>query len=330
VLETWRAAAGLTEIATPGQTQENADPKVVIHFDSHSDLNTVFKAGNAPTIANYLNQAVLDGTVSEIYWVLPEYARAGTPQSDSFWPAPDSFNFGGGPFLGTDQRDYTMFVYEEGTSFVRLPKTPLAEVKVHKVYADELPDFSAEERSLYLDVDADYFSNTGYGSVAGYNPTEEELAFGLAGFDRALATKHIRPQVFTLSASPFYTACEDIDPILRYFGRTPNTEFIPNTSDAYLLRSDYDIEFLLIKAVSDSLNSGQYVAAIEADLRRFGFNDVADVYRDWGQVNADLYPAEKAAKAETLSHLVDVVQARFPILYGLDPAPASSIPLYQY
>jgi hypothetical protein len=72
----------------------------------------------------------------------------------------------------------------------------------------ELPELDAE--SVFLDFDADYFSNTGdYGVSASYNPTSPKLLSKLNYVFTTLLEKNINPTVVTHTESPGYVSPED-------------------------------------------------------------------------------------------------------------------------
>jgi hypothetical protein len=197
------------EIRTSGQT--------VIHFDAHSDFYVYERPQDyvsSEDIAEFMNTLIADGNASEVYWVVPDWTRR-ADYADVFW---------GEEFIRTDAGNPTSFLQGPASLdlwvdlnrkviFFDAPAESdnvLRRIRFHKLTVDELPDFTDNE-SIYLEVDADYFSNTGYDTQesAGENPGEADLKTLLHRSFRLLADRNVRPALVSLSTSPFYTADED-------------------------------------------------------------------------------------------------------------------------
>lgn len=197
-----------------------AKPMTVVHFDSHSDLN-VHKDPRAylssEHIGDFLNTLIARGQAAEVYWVMPDWTRHPAFASTMWDPHVDE--------LENDR--YTRGHYEEGpkrldlyvdrtTGFIHMGKAPenhknpLTHVVYHKVTLAELPSFAGNDK-LFIEFDADFFSNTGYHTkLLGHdNPSRSKLTQIINKvFDR-LAEQGASPELVGICASPSFATVED-------------------------------------------------------------------------------------------------------------------------
>lgn len=185
-------------------------------------------------VANWIIPALWDGSVSEVYWVLPEYIKDSDRFWANYWIQPEvwaylllrrqdiSYN----PLMsdrssvrfrvGAVRNDQLSFLYfSPDDPPPELDVEDLRWVTVHKVYAGWLPDFRAEARPIVLDIDADYFANTGWETDGGacYHPSSGRVRKEVREFLRLLQDKDLVPAAITFSRSPEYCPTRLVDDI---------------------------------------------------------------------------------------------------------------------
>ena len=223
----------------------NKKGRVIIHVDTHSDL--MRSRIKRESIADFLNTVLAQGQCSEIYWVLPDWTKD-SKVKDTFW------NNNSYKLLFLDDKTEDTFYVKNGNVFFTKPEDldgSYKTVKFHKVTIDDLPSFAAK-KNVQLDIDSDYFSNTGFDTagevLANNNPSTTELSENLQTFTRKLEDKGINPEIVTLARSPNYTSPEDLPVIEAYFkgiyGNSAITELAlhgwDKESDMYLLAELYN------------------------------------------------------------------------------------------
>lgn len=223
-----------------GNMQKGA---VLIHVDAHDDmkvrtdsppppdtssneqewLNTVdnYVASKQIGVETFIAPAVIDGTVSEIYWVLPDWAKKDTPFYGAYWyPWKTGFDpilHSNSYLLGNMERDYTFYAWEEGGKAYFMPVPPqndfvvARKIIVHKVYKEDLPDFTFEKRSIILDIDQDWMNNIRRG-LSPNNSLAESIDLTL-GLTDTLAEKNVRPSTVTVASSPSFANAEQVEEI---------------------------------------------------------------------------------------------------------------------
>lgn len=234
---------------------------ILIHVDTHSDL-VVGQRGEA--IANFINKALLDGTFSEVYWVLPDWTKQ---RPSTYW---DNKKEKGDEDRLLGKREYVLYLdLRKGEISFSKPtdfdpnSTDFRTVKIHKVTVDELPQFTGRE-NVSLDIDFDYFSNSGFDTAGDtpsnnrHNAGNDELLHDLHYFIEKIDERGIRPQIITLARSPNYTPSEDI-PVIETFFRnmvlpwTP--EYIFDTPRNYKHWHDRDVDYQnLVKLRDEAQN----------------------------------------------------------------------------
>ncbi|MDJ0793311.1 MAG: hypothetical protein QNI98_03630 [Woeseiaceae bacterium] len=201
----------------------------VIRFDTHSDLRAYASPlGYTPQehIGDFLDTLIGDGFVSEVYWVMPDWTRHRV-YADDFHNA-DTSRFSDSPYSNVHyvQGPSTLEIYVARNTgelhFMSPPEHLLPEevkrVNFHKVLLDELPDFSDRE-NIYLEMDADYWSNVGYHTHAGagHDPTSTELAGSMIRVFDTLLSLGVKPRIASMCLSPAFTANEDRAAMARVF-----------------------------------------------------------------------------------------------------------------
>lgn len=209
---------------------------ILIHFDTHSDLSAALPSRE--TIGDYVNSALIDGTFSEVYWVLPDWTKD-PDKSDIFWRKEENPIYKG-YFVGGESKTYKLYVNIK-SRMIFINNAPDYDgnpdnyriVILHKVTIEELPSLMNDNRQKVFSVDADYYSNTGFDTSGGasHNPSHEELYSNLDSFFVKLDQKGIYPTVVTLAKSPVYTAPEDIPVIKDYFLRKFRPEYFNDSNN---------------------------------------------------------------------------------------------------
>ena len=199
----------------------DSQPLVLVHIDYHADImrNNEHITIRHEGIGNYINRLMSDGTVREVYWVLPD-SSASASQRRLFWDTSraDDVYFNDGP------RDQTLYVRpgDHQLLFARPRHTDgLRAIAVHKRLLKDLPSFAAHRSDLWIDIDADFFSNTGIWTrgKASLRFTPRELERQLEAFVRLLERKGAHPVLTTGSLSPGFTHRGDLPAMQRFFYR---------------------------------------------------------------------------------------------------------------
>ena len=193
------------------------DDLTVVHFDSHSDFFVYADPADyvsSEHLGEFLNTLIARGNVREVYWVMPDWTRE-PEAAEIFWDEKLSADMDDGPDAYVNGPRVLELWVDLAKREIRFeapaaPASSLRRVRFHKLTLDELPAFAGDER-IYLEIDADYFSNTGHDTTlnTGENPSEPELrALLLRAFTR-LAERGVHPRLVSVAMSPSYTADED-------------------------------------------------------------------------------------------------------------------------
>lgn len=189
------------------------DKLTIIHFDTHSDL-WVYPDPSAyalnQDISDFLNTVVLKGVVEEIYWVLPDWTRE-ERYAKTFWSVKmphEAGPYAEGPRTLRIFADSNADALYFGSPPQAAPDLPMA--RYHKVLLRELPDFTSRD-NIYLEIDGDYFSNTGFDTnlQGRMNPDRGQMVAAFATAAATLARLGVKPRFTSWSLSPNYTAPED-------------------------------------------------------------------------------------------------------------------------
>lgn len=184
----------------------------IIHFDAHSDLHAYPDPAARPLredISDFMNRLLADGRLAEVYWVLPQWTTEPNYRH-AYWEDPlpvEDSSYVEGP------RSLEVFVDVDGLLYFgeRPNGTEIVTTALfHKVLLDELPDFTGRQH-VYLEIDGDYFSNTGYDTQAQgrVNPSRGEMLADIAKAGEVLAARGVRPHIVSWCLSPSYTSAED-------------------------------------------------------------------------------------------------------------------------
>jgi hypothetical protein len=181
----------------------------------------VYSAGKkaARSIADYLNYAAqeADGKNYQVEHVI--------------WVLPDTFKIGAPPVVGAPFHVSQEPPYSTRTGDVRVTVTKLSQL-----------DFNALPEGYLLDIDLDYFSNSGTDTRFewGNNVPRAALLSNLNAFvQTAFVDAKPKPAFVTVASSPGFTPWEDLVEIRSYFQRAfTYGDFIPNTVANYTYHYD--------------------------------------------------------------------------------------------
>ena len=209
------------------------EKKTLLHFDTHGDMR--FSVDIPPTwcynspqaslmekarcLDDYVNDALsvsswiapyaYEGRLNRVYWVVPDFA-------------PDSGTMS--PHFGRHTYYSYRIISEEGTLLYLGPYKPeealsiirkeseghlkarlagkVESLEVHILKLDDLP---AIEGDIFLDIDLDYFSSTGYrDSGIRHIATVKEYSQTIDVLTNTLRKKNIHPVIMTMAYSPAY------------------------------------------------------------------------------------------------------------------------------
>lgn len=263
-LESWRAAkqAGII-----------GEGNVLVHLDSHSDIYTLPSPGTC--IADFVNASLEDGTVSEVYWVVPDTMKP-------VGRAPS------GPLYLTAEPGYDVKLWAaNGCVTPERPEsgTPSREVTVHVRRMDQVPVEALAQaghcgRGLLLDVDLDFFSNSGHDSDKGTvrNASKAELYGDLERF--ALFAEQLAPSFVTTCMSPEYTSRDDRATLRDFAGALFPGNLIPDRAGAYSLGHNPDLDTMLTNMLEEIAlpDTREFSPTLRDELCARGFPGLASSY----------------------------------------------------
>lgn len=234
------------EAAADGDLRQGA---LLLHFDAHSDIGVVSMTPPSKDatlaeqkdftakldIGQFITPAIIDGTVEEIYWVIPSWAPRDSAKGDSFWEKALSMRARHwltaeqsetmAALYGPDRTTTFDIVRQEGveinfyivpTQFNKEPAKTEKQFTLHKIYLNELPNLSESGRDIILDIDLDWFGNTGFASIdrAQSSGLLEDERLRVSELTGRLLQQGIAPDVVTIATSPEYSFSENADDTL--------------------------------------------------------------------------------------------------------------------
>lgn len=226
-------------------------PKILINFDTHSDIFINFPVLSWPdeaAVENWINEYIAKNPdVDEIYWVMPEeesyniilqtqmaedelkFIKLGVPLYgniiDKSFPL-NKFLFGKinkKPFVQeflidpiTGKMNEYIKDNETSQSFIE-PNTKYKKVKVMTCTAKSLPDF--KNKDVFLSIDADYLSNSGFDTNENWknDKTTPEIKRAVYKLLKTINEKNIRASIISMSLSPQYLPQNDHQFITKFF-----------------------------------------------------------------------------------------------------------------
>lgn len=255
---------------------------ILVHFDTHSDMDRgeIFLPPESDSlhydlnqytdeelsIANFIIPALYEGTISEVYWVLPDWAAKGTEKGRGLQFA-SGFETGRNEYyVGRNKSDGSIYFS------VNKPKrkyvSNIRKIVIHNIYKEDLPDFSRKSESIIVDIDLDWVQNTGYDTMSHYDKDSQfvgvyseyslDKSFGsIKGLVATLKDKGIKPGSVTISLSPEYTFTDNVDDLadalvreISDSGWIQNPEFI--FGDASYSLNGYFLGNALYQLVMDN------------------------------------------------------------------------------
>ena len=199
----------------------------LVHFDAHHDMDCLVEeyyelwlsTYSLPaekvkgiTNATFIDAAVNEGLINEIWWVMPDYLYW-----EQHFDSLDTFVSQGEPALFYKyvrfydcQKEghiscYLMDIHDVAPTLPTLDKYIKTNVRVHFVTIDMLPHFKEE---ILLDIDSDYFINDSDILLYPHYFFEEENLnpwISVDEFMEALQNIRIKSRVVTIAVSSHYT-----------------------------------------------------------------------------------------------------------------------------
>jgi len=256
-------------------------PDIIVNFDSHSDMYINIPSEN--TIADWINSIFRDyDNVDTIYWVIPDemseykffqehFSEYKILEYNGAWE-----ELCGNAVNINMKKDYLKnkplnkfpFVQEflvnktNGTLVENIKDTPaykkfvtnetqFRKVKVYSVTKDSLPDF--KHKKVFLSIDADYFSNTGYDTAVHYAfiKSKNEIKRDFYNVFETIKDKNINPVIISLTVSPLYTPKDYfsflinmLQKVNKYSGIKDNIKIYKNTIEGKRLYLVEKIDFI--------------------------------------------------------------------------------------
>lgn len=210
--------------------QNHNDVKILVNFDSHSDLIVNTKI-EAPDIANWVNYCLKEFDIEEYYWVLPDYIVNNDDNKrviESVEQTIDKNNFFG--FSGMDlnilknNTNYIYYLYDtdeiiSDANFKFIQEKcnkfgienifeNINKYKKIKVTLLSLKHLNIlKDKEILLSIDSDFFCNTGYDTIKKLNNfyiTKEDLLKNFYNLINSLNYNEIKPVSTSLTYSPIY------------------------------------------------------------------------------------------------------------------------------
>lgn len=197
-------------------------PKILIHADVHSDLykNNLNQTDGYESIGNWINSAIADDSINEIYWLLPDETES-AKYNNVFWGHTNTHN--GGEFWD-GPADQTFWVDSKGTIYFDDPHAKGEKaVLFHKRLLRQMPSFKNTKEPVILNIDFDYFDfngNQASQNIYIHNSSTAYLNTKLAKFVQGLNKINLKPILVTCSRSQEYTAGmgHELEKFCRYIG----------------------------------------------------------------------------------------------------------------
>jgi len=238
------------DVAEFAQSQGIEPPKIIINFDTHSDitLNDNIIPPQKARIDNWLDEYIAKfPQVEHLYWVMPReedsnlYLRMFFGEN-KIKDLPYIAMFYGNSikndmrlhflFNPLRKKSYTQeFLINPKTgnlneyvpdpppinSYLFDPKIKYKKIKITTCTEDTLPDFKGKE--VFLSIDADYISNSGFDTYGKFtnDKTPPQIDQALYSMIKTLKDKNIRPSVIDLTLSPQYLPQDDHQQLIEFF-----------------------------------------------------------------------------------------------------------------
>lgn len=150
------AAVDVIDIAKTRGFVSEERPLKLLHFDEHADIRT--KGNTRIDFGNWINTVIENGTVDEVYWILPEWTLF-SEYKERYW---DNKTDEASIYFCNNNKEIKIYVNKE-TRELNFEKPADYDsnedkykvVNVHKLTIEDLPQFS-ENDNLMLDVCGDY------------------------------------------------------------------------------------------------------------------------------------------------------------------------------
>lgn len=204
------------------------DDMILVHVDAHHDMDCLVgmyydqwlstyilspREVEGVTNATFIDAAVNEGLVGEIWWVMPDYLYWGQhcDQLDTFMSQGEPRLFYKYVRFCDCEREQghivctLMDIHQVAPPLITLDKYEKTNVRVHFATLDMLPNFGEE---VLLDIDIDYFINSSdISRYPEYFYEDEDLSpwISVETFMDTVRTRKIRSRVITIAVSPSYT-----------------------------------------------------------------------------------------------------------------------------
>lgn len=227
------------------ETQNVPIPKIIINFDTHSDIYIEHEVSPkyGPQIADWINVLFSNyQNIEELYWVMPIEEIDETEEKVAFAiknTEPAYFPLFGNtrkepkyvnPFV--EKQPYIQYFSldtEKGTMVEMVSSNPKTEydnfkensrfrkLKVITCTQESLPSF--KDKNVILSIDGDYISNSGYDTGGNFenNLNSKEIDAALTKMLKTIKSKNIHPEIISMTLSPHYVPDEDQEQMYNFF-----------------------------------------------------------------------------------------------------------------
>lgn len=283
---------------------DNNKQMTLLHFDSHSDMYKGKNISCKDTIANYVNTLAQKGDVKDIYWVIPNQIKNSKDSDIRKKLFKNNFNDNTPQAINIGPKDETLYIGKDSENYGFTNKKPkdytldkYRTIRFHCVTIDELPSFKGKD-NLMVDIDADYFSNSGHDTIANAKVNfGDKLPEQLDKFTEILDKKSIKPVLTTMALSPKYCV-NGLNTVRNFFSNVAKSSKVDDLVVGYsntdcpwghgatILKGE-NLELDLINKLDNidinsenpnstiplDANSSEYKAAIEATMQTYSTDD---------------------------------------------------------
>ena len=225
-------------------------PSVLVHFDTHSDiyLNRDVEACNC---GNWINFAVSEFGIDEIFWVLPNYLINNNKYRQIYEKKQNLYEES--VLLGFDEKSINLDMVNTAEFFFDSQKNEIISPAKVLHINDKCSDFGLEKivdttlykkltiniltidniqilqnKEFFLSIDSDYFCNSGFDTRQNIGNSEidsvqlyEEFNYFLTKIKEA----HLNPICTSLSLSPIYFPTKFKEDIFVFYSKIKSASY---------------------------------------------------------------------------------------------------------
>lgn len=215
-------------------------PDTIINFDTHSDLFVYQKINPkyGAQIYNWINELVIKNPeINTVYWVMPKAeaideimqwnfmdqdvegirsCMEGNSKKPEEEVNPNVHKTPYVQYFWIDTQSGWMEEIATAKDEEKLKNPRYKKIKVITCTEETLPNF--RNKKVFLSLDMDYISNSGYDTTGGWenNLNEKEIDKATSKMLSTIRKRNIRPEIISITLSPFYVPEDDEEQIKSF------------------------------------------------------------------------------------------------------------------